>query len=207
MHLTLEVSQNKLKSIHLQSSISKIRKVYLGKLWKKGYFCNFVLSAPLHAEVWPPWYCPAWQILLRTQSPIFGMDELHYPPGKSWPCWHFILNPRWPFTIAGATFQPQTLFSISGKAKAASPGRKFMEISPRFFSENGGQSHGKAKYQCSLSGHDRWDIIIYCEYFNVWNQSTALSPIQVVTGGSSKVGLIKHKLNLIWGIEGIPRSG
>lgn len=96
------------------------------------------------------------------------MDELCCPPGKSCPCQHFTLNPKGPFTTAGATFQPQTLFSTSGEAQDVSPGRELMEMSPGFSSENGGQSHGEAKNKSvQLIRTDRWDIIIYYKYFNV----------------------------------------
>lgn len=87
---------------------------------------------------------------------------------RATPADHFTGSPNCPFAIAGATFQPRTLFSIAREGKAVSPGRELMKISPRSSSKMGDRITEKLNiYQHSLSGCDRWDIIIYYEYFNI----------------------------------------
>lgn len=89
------------------------------------------------------------------------------------PAGRFTLSPNWPFAIAGTTLQPQTLFSITREAKAVFPTKEFMKMSPRssFEMEDGSMEKLNIN-QHSLSGRDKWDIIIYYKYFSVWNQNT-----------------------------------
>lgn len=100
-------------------------------------------------------------------------DELHCPPGKSHPCGSFHLKPKLTFCHCWDNITATDTLQYHQGRKGCIPSKEFMKMSPRSSFEMEDESMEKLNInQHSLSGRDKWDIIIYYEYFSVWNQNT-----------------------------------